>query len=228
MEKTTKVPCIELYTDGGSRGNPGPAAAGVILLNGDKGEGTVTHLEESRALLGRQTNSQAEYHALIHGLQLCKKYNPDMLFVTSDSEFMIKQMTGVNQVRHPNMKRLYENAKNMVSQFKQVSFKHVYRTHPMIERCDALVNEALDNQPVLPLTSSNGSKVLRETSKSKIIRSELEIARNDVDALYGNMENLKRIRSELNGRLGGGIANQINRLSERIAVAEFNYKEMTK
>lgn len=228
MEETAKkVPCIELYTDGGSRGNPGPSAAGVILINGDKEQGDISHLEESKVLLGKGTNSQAEYHAMIHGLQLCKKYHPDMVFVTSDSEFMIRQMTGEYKVKSLNIKRLHNNAKNMAGQFNQVNFLHVNREHPMIVRCDALVNEALDNQPVPPFTSSNSSSVSRETSKFSAMRTDAEIARISLDALYANKKKLKELESDLPDNRRAGVANQINRLSERIAVAEFNYKGIT-
>lgn len=225
--KSKKVPCIEMYTDGGSRGNPGPSAIGVILIDGDKEAGDIKHLEESGALIGRKTNSQAEYSALIQGLQLCMKYNPDMVFVTSDSEFMIKQMTGEYKVRSGSIRSQYLIARNLSAKFKQVNYQHVNRDHPIIARCDALVNEALDNQRVLPFRSTNGLSVSRETSLPVEIVSELDIARGTIDRMYEKIRRLKKIEADLPSNRRGGIANQINRMSERIAVAEFNYKQMT-
>lgn len=134
---------LTLYTDGGSRGNPGPAAAGVVVLD-DQGQ----VLKTANRYLGETTNNQAEYRALLLGFETIKKLNPvdstkDIyLEVFMDSELIVKQMKGEYKVKAPDLQPLFLEVHNLSGQFGKVSFTHVRREKN--SQADALVNQALD------------------------------------------------------------------------------------
>jgi ribonuclease HI len=127
----------QLYTDGGARGNPGPAGAGAVLRAPDG-----TEVEAISAYLGEMTNNQAEYRALLLGLQAAIDNNVRELEVCMDSELIVKQMTGEYKVKHPDMKPLNAQARALVAQFDVVHFKHIRREFN--SDADALVNQAID------------------------------------------------------------------------------------
>ncbi len=133
MSKTTYV----LYTDGGARGNPGPAGAGAVLLDGNGKE-----VEAISAYLGELTNNQAEYRALLLGLQAAIDNGVHELDVRMDSELIVKQMKGEYKVKHPDMKALHAQARQLVAKFGTISFHHIRRE--MNSDADALVNQAID------------------------------------------------------------------------------------
>ncbi len=131
-----------LFTDGGARGNPGPAAAGGIVADE---EGNV--LDSFSRYLGTCTNNVAEYRALIEGLartqRICAAAPCREVAVRMDSELIVKQMRGEYRVRHPQLKPLYEEARALVRTFPcPVFFTHVPREENAA--ADRLVNEALD------------------------------------------------------------------------------------
>ncbi|MBU1119064.1 ribonuclease HI family protein [Patescibacteria group bacterium] len=128
-----------MYTDGGSRGNPGPAAAGAVLY-GKKGE----VLGEVSKALGKMTNNQAEYMALILGLKKAKKLNIKSITSFLDSELIVKQLNGEYKVKNEGMKVLFEEVTDLTQEFKSISFKHIPRTKN--KYADALVNKALDKK----------------------------------------------------------------------------------
>ncbi|MHA1681976.1 MAG: ribonuclease HI family protein [Promethearchaeota archaeon] len=128
-----------LYTDGGARGNPGPAAIGIVLIDM---HGTV--IVEMKKCIGTATNNQAEYNALLAGLDLAAKSWKGDLTCISDSELVIKQMNGEYKVRNKVLLSLYNQVKKLESNFTSITFKHEPRTNKMVSRADALVNEALD------------------------------------------------------------------------------------
>ncbi len=128
---------LVLRTDGGSRGNPGPAGAGVVI---ESAAGKV--LAQGRRFLGRITNNQAEYHALILGLQAVARYQPLAVQVLLDSELVVHQMNGRYQVKDAGLRPLYEQAKQLADTLPAVSFAHVPRSQN--HRADALANEAMD------------------------------------------------------------------------------------
>ncbi len=130
---------LVLRTDGASRGNPGPAAAGVVIETED---GRV--IARGRKFLGRMTNNQAEYHALILGLKAIARYKPGAVTVSLDSELVVKQMTGAYKVRDEALRPLYEEARALASSLPNVRFLHVPRAQNHL--ADALANEALDAQ----------------------------------------------------------------------------------
>jgi len=127
-----------IYTDGGSRGNPGPAAAGFVI--GDK---------EYSEYLGKQTNNYAEYYALIFALKKTKsllgkiKAKTTEVEVRMDSELIVRQMNGIYKIMEPDLKPLFVDVWNLRMDFKKVEFKHVPREQN--KRADRLVNFALDN-----------------------------------------------------------------------------------
>lgn len=132
------IPLI-LRTDGASRGNPGHAAAGVAI---ERDDGTL--LARGKKYLGVMTNNQAEYRALILGLQSAARYNPTALRVYMDSELIVRQMTGQYKVRDEALRPLYEEAQRLAKAFPSVTFTHVLRGKNAL--ADALANEALDEQ----------------------------------------------------------------------------------
>lgn len=129
----------KLFTDGGSRGNPGPSATGVILL--DMEDNVV---KKSSKYLGETTNNQAEYQALQEGLALAQNSGVKELEVYMDSELIVKQINGLYKIKNPDLKLLYDDIKNKSAGFSKITFTHVPRT--MNKLADALVNETLDNR----------------------------------------------------------------------------------
>lgn len=126
-----------IYTDGGARGNPGPAAGGVVIKN-EAGKNLAAYGE----YLGAQTNNFAEYSALISGLQKAKELGASEVECLLDSELVTKQMRGEYKVKEPTLQKLFVKAYNATSVFKKVIFKHIRREQN--SEADALVNETLD------------------------------------------------------------------------------------
>ncbi len=129
---------VSLFTDGGSRGNPGPSAYAYIICEADK------VLEERGVLIGRGTNNEAEYLGLINGLERCLALGANAVDVTMDSELVVRQMQGRYQVKAANLKQLHEKAKALSSRFFNFSIQHSRRCDTKIPEADRLVNRALD------------------------------------------------------------------------------------
>jgi ribonuclease HI len=127
----------KLSTDGGARGNPGPAAYGYVLETED---GTV--LDARGETIGVATNNVAEYRALIAGLEKAVELGVDQLEVVSDSELLVKQMQGEYRVKNEALRELNEEANYLERKLGRVRYKAVRREHN--ELADKLVNEALD------------------------------------------------------------------------------------
>jgi ribonuclease HI len=128
----------KLSTDGGARGNPGPAAFGYVIETED---GTV--LAAHGETIGIATNNVAEYSALIAGLEKARELAVDEVEVVSDSELMVKQMTGEYRVKNDALQELWQRASRLARGFRDVSYTAVRREHN--ELADRLVNEALDS-----------------------------------------------------------------------------------
>lgn len=122
---------IIIYTDGGARGNPGPAAIGVVLGN-----------QEYRKFLGELTNNQAEYEAIIFSLERARELGSDYLEINLDSELVYKQLIGKYKVKHKNMLTLYQKVSKLLKDFQSVQFNHIPREKNKL--ADKLVNQALD------------------------------------------------------------------------------------
>jgi ribonuclease H / adenosylcobalamin/alpha-ribazole phosphatase len=129
---------VKLFTDGGARGNPGPAAYGFVL---EDEEGTVLASRGER--IGVATNNVAEYRALIAGLEKALELALPEVEVVSDSELMVKQMTGEYRVKNEALRTLSIQASRLAREIGKVSYTAVRREHN--ELADRLVNEALDS-----------------------------------------------------------------------------------
>ncbi|MCK4454141.1 ribonuclease HI family protein [Candidatus Parcubacteria bacterium] len=137
---------IIIYTDGGSRGNPGPSAIGVVISD-EKGN----RLKEYSQYLGDDlTNNEAEYQAVIFALKKIKllfgkktAYNSE-IEINSDSQLLVKQMNGEYKILEPNIQPLFLKVWNLKIDFKKLTFKSIPREQN--KEADRLVNEALDSQ----------------------------------------------------------------------------------
>jgi ribonuclease HI len=127
-----------LFTDGGARGNPGPAAAAFVL---EAEDGTV--LEARGTAIGVATNNVAEYRALVDGLRRASELGVGELEVVSDSELLVKQMRGEYRVKNEALRVLHREASALAEQIGRVTFTAVRREQN--ELADRLVNEALDS-----------------------------------------------------------------------------------
>lgn len=130
---------VKLFTDGGSRGNPGPSAIGFVLL--DMQDELIA--KESK-YLGITTNNQAEYQGLKEGLELCLKMNIPTVHVYMDSLLVVNQIKGIYKVKNRDLWPAYEAVKELLGHFKEVTFTHVPRELNKI--ADGMVNECLDTQ----------------------------------------------------------------------------------
>ena len=126
---------ITIYTDGGARGNPGPAGIGVVLeSDGQK------HL--FKKYIGETTNNQAEYQAVILGLEKAKEIGAEEIDVFLDSELVQQQLTGQYKVKNKELAPLFVKVWNLCQSFKKVKYIHIYRADNKL--ADKLVNQAID------------------------------------------------------------------------------------
>ena len=127
----------KLFTDGGSRGNPGPAAYGYVI-EAEDGDVLAAHGEA----IGRATNNVAEYSGLVAGMQKAAELGVRELDVVSDSELLVKQMQGEYRVKNEALRDLNDEANSLERKLGRVRYKAVRREHN--ELADKLVNDALD------------------------------------------------------------------------------------
>lgn len=125
-----------MYTDGGARGNPGPAAIGVVIKKNN------VVVRELGIFLGEKTNNEAEYMALITGLKTCKEMGISELVCKLDSELVVKQVNGEYKVKEARLRELWDNVKNLERSFEKITFVHVLRQGN--KEADGLVNKTLD------------------------------------------------------------------------------------
>jgi ribonuclease HI len=135
--KSTNGNWAVAYTDGGSRGNPGPSGYGVVILGED---GTV--LGELSEFLGMRTNNVAEYSGLLAALEFALAKGHPRLRVVSDSELMVKQIRGQYRVQSPDLRPLYEEAKRRIGKLEAFQIEHVLRGKN--KKADELANQAMD------------------------------------------------------------------------------------
>lgn len=132
---------LRIYTDGGARGNPGPAGIGAALYQVHE-DGVETLVAEVSEYIGETTNNQAEYRALIAALKKASGLKPEKLEVRMDSELVIKQLRGEYRVRNAELAPLFAQIQALKLLFPQISFAHVRREKNHV--ADALVNLAID------------------------------------------------------------------------------------
>lgn len=125
------------HSDGGARGNPGPAGYGVVIK--DEAGRKVAALSE---YLGHQTNNFAEYQGLIAALEYALQHGPKALKVISDSELLVRQIKGIYKVKNPTLQDLHGRAKELIGQLQWFSIGHALREHN--QEADRLANDAMD------------------------------------------------------------------------------------
>jgi len=155
------IAAYQANVDGGSRGNPGPAAYGVVVRD-PRGE-IVARLKK---YIGNNTNNVAEYFGLIAALDYAQNHGIRALRVESDSELMVKQMRGQYKVKSAELKPLFERAKKMSQTFEIFRISHVYREQN--KEADALVNQALDETS--GSGSASGAKAQKPAGKDGTMR----------------------------------------------------------
>ncbi len=131
---------VVLYTDGASRGNPGPAAIGAVLYEDDGG--ALRPVETVSEAIGSATNNVAEYRAVVAGLEAARRHGATEIELRSDSLLLVRQLTGEYKVKAPGLKPLFAEVRRLLQGFDRVEIRHVPREEN--EEADALANAALD------------------------------------------------------------------------------------
>jgi ribonuclease HI len=131
---------VTAYIDGGARGNPGPAGAGVVIV--DRADGAA--LYEGGLYLGRATNNVAEYRGLLAALAAAAVLRAEEVEVVSDSQLLVRQMTGEYRVKNAGLQPLHRRAQELAKGFARCGFRHVRREDNV--RADELVNMAIDQR----------------------------------------------------------------------------------
>jgi ribonuclease HI len=172
------------HSDGGARGNPGPAGYGVVIQ--DQSGRQVAALSE---YLGHQTNNFAEYQGLIGALEYALQHGPKALKLISDSELLVRQIKGIYKVKNPTLRDLHARAQELIAQLDWFSIGHALREHN--QEADRLANEAMDKgmgrvaRALLPANSAPGKDHMASAASAARFSSqtpqELEgIVRNGV------------------------------------------------
>lgn len=140
MSAVQENPDCLVFADGASRGNPGPSAAGVVVFDSKGAE-----LKAFGKAVGEGTNNQAEYKAVVEGLKAAAEFTSRWVELRSDSEVVIRQLTGAYEVRDAVLHELHTRVRQAEGLFEKVTYANVPREHPAIVRADALANRALDH-----------------------------------------------------------------------------------
>lgn len=130
-------PILELFTDGASRGNPGPASIGVVFKLKDGVE-----LAEYHEAIGRATNNVAEYRAVVAALEHCRRWKVKRVHLNMDSELIVRQLHGTYRVKSPDLRPLYQQVVFLSKGLEEFQVKHIKRA--LNGHADALANRALD------------------------------------------------------------------------------------
>lgn len=128
---------VIIHTDGGARGNPGPAGIGVVFFGQDR-----KIIQEFKAYIGEATNNVAEYKALVLALEQARKLGFKDLQVNMDSELIVRQMQGVYKIKEPALQVLAKQVLSLTNHFNKISYRHVAREKN--KEADRLVNLAID------------------------------------------------------------------------------------
>lgn len=137
--KSTEKTKLKVYSDGGSRGNPGDSAIAFIILSEDE-----KVLKRFSKYLGIRTNNQAEYEALISALESASNLTSQEVVCYMDSELVVKHLNGEWQVRNPNLRILWRRVRELTHNFSRTTFKHVPRTNKHVIIVDKLINQTLN------------------------------------------------------------------------------------
>ncbi|NMB48276.1 ribonuclease HI family protein [Candidatus Kuenenbacteria bacterium] len=131
---------LTIFTDGGARGNPGPAGVGLVIFDESGEKLLATH----KKYIGEATNNVAEYSAVILAMEEAKKMGAEELGFVLDSELVVKQLNGEYKVKNEDLGKLFIKIYNLRQQFRKVTFRHVPREQNKL--ADKLVNEAIDSR----------------------------------------------------------------------------------
>ena len=130
---------IIIYTDGGARGNPGPAGIGVVICSTENEDRIIS---TAKKYIGKTTNNQAEYQAVVLGLQEAKKLKAEEVEVRMDSELVCFQINGIYKIKNVDFQDSFIKIWNLRQSFKKIIFKHIRREKNKL--ADKLVNDAID------------------------------------------------------------------------------------
>ena len=183
--KPAAVAAYRANIDGGSRGNPGPAAYGVIVRDG--GGAIVAKLKK---YIGRLTNNVAEYYGLIAALDYAESHAVKAIRIESDSELLVKQMRGLYKVKSEDLRPLFERALKMSKTFETFRIEHVYREQN--READALANEALDEVEA----KSAGEPVPKKTETPSAKKTEAAVAK---PAPSGSQPEPRKVQARFRG-----------------------------
>ncbi len=129
---------LEIYVDGASRGNPGPAASAFLLVHND------VIIYDECDFIGTATNNTAEYQAIINALKAAEKFSRGQIQVYSDSNLAIQQINKKWKINYPHLSKMCSEVYKLCEKFEKVEFFHVGRNNPYIQKCDKLCNKRLD------------------------------------------------------------------------------------
>jgi len=129
---------IDIYSDGASRGNPGDAAYAFVYVE----DGEI--VERRTAYIGRKTNNQAEYHAVVNALEHALEQDVNRVRFHSDSQLLVNQCNGKWRVKDAQLRKLHDRVQNLRDRFEAVTFTHLPRENEYIAEADHLCNETLD------------------------------------------------------------------------------------
>ena len=130
-----------VYTDGGSRGNPGPAAIAAIVT-----DCSGRLLQKHSEYIGVATNNVAEYMAVLKAMKLALRHGNGKLVCVMDSQLVCRQLSGQYKIKKPHLKELFEQVKEEEKKFSSVKYEHVKRENAAIQQADAMLNETLDRR----------------------------------------------------------------------------------
>ena len=142
MVADTFINHVKLFVDGGCRGNPGPGAVGVLVVNAT---GNVD-LDLQATCIGTTTCNGAEYRAVIQGLNVCARYTRGRVTCFTDSQLLVNQMNGTWRLKNDDLRELFHKVKQCELVFREVVYTHVTRDNPFIRRVDRALNEAFEGR----------------------------------------------------------------------------------
>ncbi|MFH1798748.1 MAG: ribonuclease HI family protein [Candidatus Omnitrophota bacterium] len=137
MRKARQLDEVQIFSDGGSRGNPGPAAVGAVLINAEG-----VRIREVSKCIGTATNNVAEYLAVIHALQEAILCNAKKVVLNLDSQLVARQLKGEYKVKNQNIKKFFDITLKLLQNFDKVEIKEIPRS--LNKEADRLVNKALN------------------------------------------------------------------------------------
>jgi phosphoribosylglycinamide formyltransferase-1 len=208
---------VTIYTDGGSRGNPGPAAAGFILASPNGNQ-----IQSKALFLGQTTNNVAEYTAIVKALEAAKQIGAKRVAVFSDSELLVKQINGQYKVRSEQIRPFFQQAVSLINEFEECKVKHI--TRDKNQEADELVNQALNLEQ--DIENRPGAKATPAAKNKKPVRLGVLISGGGT-TLMNILECIKK------GQLNAEVAVVISSLStvagvEKAKAAGLNVKIIRK